>query len=99
MAKYFLTNKAVEHLARIWNHSFETWLERQADKYYRILIAACGEIAGSPDIGKKYAEIAKDIFGFRVGKHVIFYRETKLRKIEVLRILHETVDLKNRIDQ
>jgi toxin ParE1/3/4 len=99
MAKYFLTNKAVEDLTKIWDHTCENWSERQADKYYRLLITACGEIAGSPDIGKKYTEIAKDIFGFRVGKHVVFYRETKPREIEVLRILHEGMDLKNKIEE
>lgn len=38
MAKYFLTNKAVDDLAKIYLYSYEFWSERQADKYYEELI-------------------------------------------------------------
>ncbi len=31
MAKYQLTNKAVEDLTNIWEYTVDTWLERQAD--------------------------------------------------------------------
>ena len=33
MAKYKLTNKAVEDLSDIWNYTFDHWSERQADFY------------------------------------------------------------------
>lgn len=99
MAKYFLTHKAVEDLTKIWDYTYEVWSEGQADKYYKLLIDTCREIAVSPGIGENYGEIAKGILGFRVGKHIIFYRETKPKEIEVLRILYERMDLKNRIDE
>jgi len=38
MAKFFLTNKAVEDLSEIWDYPYETWSEMQADKYYSLLI-------------------------------------------------------------
>ena len=38
MAKYNLTNKAVEDLAKIWDYTFEQWSEQQADNYYEMLI-------------------------------------------------------------
>lgn len=38
MAKYSLTNKAVEDLSDIWNYTFDHWSERQADIYYQMLI-------------------------------------------------------------
>lgn len=97
MAKYFLTNKAVNDLSEIWDYTYEVWSEKQADKYYQILIETCEKISKSPDIGKKYEEIGKELLGFRIGKHVIFYRETEQKEIEVFRILHEQMDLKNRI--
>ena len=99
MAKYLLTNKAVEDLSKIWDYTYEVWSENQADKYYELLIEACQEISKSPDIGKNYDEIEQGILGFRVGKHIIFYRKTKAKEIEVLRILHGRMDLKNRIDE
>ena len=56
MAKYLLTNKAVEDLSKIWDYTYEVWSENQADKYYELLIEACQEISKSPDIGKNYDE-------------------------------------------
>ncbi len=50
MAKYKLTNKAVEDLANIWNYTFEVWSERQADKYYEMLIWNFQEIANNPSL-------------------------------------------------
>jgi toxin ParE1/3/4 len=38
MTKFYLTNKAVEDLTDIWNYTLENWSERQADKYYDLLI-------------------------------------------------------------
>lgn len=97
MAKYFLTNKAVEDLSNIWNYAFETWSENQADKYYELLIETCKEISENPKIGKNYDEIDVNILGLRTSQHVIFYRIIKPKEIEILRILHIRMDLKNRI--
>lgn len=41
MAKFLLSNKAVEDLANIWDYIFEVWSENQADKYYEMLIETC----------------------------------------------------------
>lgn len=99
MAKYFLTNKAVEDLSKIWDYTYEVWSESQADKYFDMLIAFCEEISEYPGKGKNYKEIDTNILGCKVGKHIIFYRIVKPNEIEVLRILHERMDLKNRIQE
>lgn len=49
MAKYHFTNKAVEDLTNIWNYTFETWSERQADMYYNMLIESCQKIVECTD--------------------------------------------------
>ena len=99
MGNYVLTNKAVEDLSSIWNYSFEAWSESQADKYYYILLDSCQELADEKVVGKNYEEISKDILGFSIGQHVIFYRRIKGNKIEIARILHSRMDLKNRIQK
>ncbi len=99
MAKYFLTNKAVEDLSKIWDYTYEVWSENQAGKQYELLIKACQELSENPHVGKNYVDVAKEILGFRVSKHIIFYCVTRPDEIEVLRILHERMDLKNRIDE
>ena len=94
MAKYKLTNKAVEDLTDIWNYTFEKWSEKQADKYYQMLIDNFAEIARNTSMGKSYSDIINNILGFRVGRHIIFYRIVLENDIEIIRILHEQMDLK-----
>jgi toxin ParE1/3/4 len=97
MPDYKLTHKAVEDLTGIWNYTVEKWSEKQADKYYRLLIDNFDELSRNPGLGKSYSDIIENILGFRVGRHIIFYRIIQSNKIEILRILHEKMDLKNRI--
>jgi len=99
MAKYRFTNKAVQDLEDIWSYTVKTWSERQADLYYAMLINFCQSIADNTVFGKRYDEIAKDLYGFRANKHIIFYGVISQNEIEVIRILHDRMDLKNRIDE
>ena len=97
MAKVILRQEAIDDLNNIWDYTFEQWSENQADKYYSTLRFACTEIGENPDIGKEYTEIRKDLLGLESGKHIIFYHLTSEDEIEVIRILHERMDLKNRL--
>ena len=99
MAKYIITNKAVEDLTEIWDYTYEIWSESQADKYYEELLENCQEIAKNQNYGKNYNEINSDIFGYKSGQHIIFYRKLNENKIEITRILHSRMDLKNRIQE
>lgn len=99
MAKYNLTKKAVEDLTGIWNYTFENWSENQADAYYKMLIENCQEIADKPNLGKNYDGIINNLFGFKTGRHIIFYRKIYVAEEEITRILHVQMDLKNRISK
>lgn len=61
MAKFKFTNKAVDDLSKIWNYTFDKWSEKQADKYYVMLLENCQFIADDPNIGKKYEEVNEDL--------------------------------------
>ena len=98
MAKYHLTNKAVEDLTNIWEYTVDTWSERQADDYYNMLIASFQKITENPRLfGLKYEEIAEGLHGYRANKHIIFYRILADKDILVIRILHQRMDLKHRV--
>jgi toxin ParE1/3/4 len=97
MAKYKLTKKAVDDLTRIWNYTFDKWSENQADKYYHMLIENCNEVACNPELGKNYSIVTEKLLGFKAGRHIIFYRKIEESEVEITRILHEQMDLKNRI--
>jgi toxin ParE1/3/4 len=97
LAEYRLTNKAVEDLSLIWDYTFELWSENQADKYYKGLMSNCQEIAKNPDLGKPYEGISKQLLGLKSNRHIIFYRTVNKNYVEITRILHERMDLKNRL--
>ena len=67
MAKFKLTNSAVKDLSDIWNYTYNTWSESQADKYYKLLISACTIIAKKPQLGKEYSEIYPELKGKLTG--------------------------------
>ena len=97
MAKFYLTNKAVEDLSDIWKYTVETWSENQAEIYYSLLIDSFQEIANNPTAGKSYELVEKNILGFKSGQHIIFYRIVTKNEIEVVRILHGMMDIKNHL--
>lgn len=99
MANYELTNKAVEDLTGIWEYTIEKWSEQQADKYYNLLLDSCQDIGNNPELGKNYNGITKDLFGLKTNRHIIFYRKRINQPIEITRILHERMDLKNRLSE
>ncbi len=99
MAKVVLRQEAIDDLNDIWDYTFEKWSEKQADKYYATIKLACNGIGKNPDVGKEYYGISKSLLGLKSGKHIIFYQLLSDDKIEVIRILHERMDLKNRINE
>lgn len=97
MANYRFTNAAVEDLSEIWNYTISEWSIDQAEKYYNQLIDFCKEAANDPAKGKCYDLIFSGLLGVKANRHIIFYRIVSERTIEIVRILHERMDLKDRI--
>ncbi|MFN8253754.1 MAG: type II toxin-antitoxin system RelE/ParE family toxin [Ferruginibacter sp.] len=64
-----------------------------------MLLDSCQDLADGRVSGKNYPEINIDIFGFRAGQHILFYRKLSPYKVEIARILHAQMDLKNRIQE
>ena len=89
MSKYELTRKAVSDLNEIWQYTVDKWSEKQADRYYNMLLDICQEIADNPELGRNYDEIKPELFGVKANRRIIFYRKMRGRPIEITRILHE----------
>lgn len=99
MTKVILRQEAIDDLNEIWEYTYEKWSQSQADKYYASLKHACMEIGKNPKQGKEYDLINKNLLGLKSGKHIIFYQLIDENEIEVIRILHERMDLENRINK
>jgi len=99
MAKVILRQEAIYDLNDIWDYTYEKWSENQADKYYATINLACKGIGQNPDVGRDYSVISKNLLGLKSGKHIIFYHLISENETEVVRILHERMDLKNRLTE
>jgi toxin ParE1/3/4 len=99
MAKVFLRQQAIDDLNSIWTYTYDEWSEKQADKYYASLEFACLQIGENPELGKEYEEIKSNLLGLRTGKHIIFYQVVNDQQIEIIRILHERMDLIKRLNE
>lgn len=99
MASYSLSKKALGDLSAIWEYTVDTWSERQADKYYYMLLTACQELADGKVSGISYPDVQAGIAGFRTGQHILFYRKKGSGNIEIVRMLHAQMDLKSNFGQ
>jgi toxin ParE1/3/4 len=97
MAKFSFTNKALDDLIEIWDYTVAEWSENQAEKYYNLLMASCIDLANNPQLGKSYAILSLNILGYKCGEHIIFYQVMEKNEIEIARVLHGMMDLKNKI--
>jgi toxin ParE1/3/4 len=97
MAKYRLTISSNRDLNEIWEYTYFKWSLKQADKYYNLLVDTFEKIAKDPTYGKSYEGVEAKLRGFKTGRHIIFYESIDKETIEISRILHESMDIKNRL--
>lgn len=98
--KYKLSKEALNDLEKIWLYTSETWSKEQADYYFDLIIHEIEHLSGNPKSGKDYNEIRKGYFRSRVKSHFIFYRiNIKNEEIEIIRILHQQMDISSRLNE
>src|SRR5262249_18493820 len=93
---YVISKKAVSDLEEIWLYTVEKWSVSQADRYYSLLIEEIDYICKNVNYGKNMDHIRKGYRAAKVKSHLIFYK-TDSGKIEVVRILHERMDIDNQL--
>lgn len=99
MANVILRQKAIDDLNNIWIYTSIKWSEIQADKYYATIKDSCIGIGENPEVVKKYDGVNQNLLGLKTGRHIIFYQSLSDDRIEVVRILHERMDLKPRVSE
>ncbi|SHG04425.1 toxin ParE1/3/4 [Flavobacterium segetis] len=98
MAEYIISEKALEDLNNIWNYTAENWSLEQANRYYNLIVDEIEYVSENFEATKDFGYIRKNYKFSKVKSHLVFYKKTKNTEIEVVRILHERMDIKNRIN-
>ena len=97
MAGFELTNKAKSDLKEIAIYTQNTWGKRQRNSYLTLLDQSFYALAEDHLKGCDCSEIRSGYRKYRAGKHIIFYREINLSLIEIVRILHERMDIESHL--
>ena len=97
MSKYILSKKALEDINTIWIYTAENWSQEQADRYYNLLLDEIEYIVIHFEMARDFGKIRKSYKYSKVKSHLIFFKKDKNNKIEVVRVLHERMDIENRI--
>ena len=97
---YKISVKASEDVENFWIYTFENWSFEQADRYINLIFDEIQYLADNPDSGKNFDYIRKNYRCSRVKSHLIFYRVTNNQSdIEIIRILHQRMDIENRLKE
>lgn len=96
--KFSISEKANEDIEKIWLYTFENWSIEQADRYYNLILDEIECIAANFESGKSIDSIKKGYHVSRVKSHLIFYRQAIGNVVEIIRVLHQSMDIENRLE-
>lgn len=95
--KYRISTQAIHDLNAIWVYTFHKWSKVQADRYYDLIIQEIEFIADNFLLGKSAAHTRKNYRVVKVKSHLIFYRKVENELVEIVRILHQRMDIKKQL--
>jgi toxin ParE1/3/4 len=95
---YVISKEALADLDAIWLYTAEKWSLTQADRYYFMIIDEIDFISRNVQSGKSMEYLRKGYRASKVKSHLIFYR-ISTDGIEIIRILHERMDLQTKLGE
>ncbi len=95
-----LSEKAKADIINISNYTLENWGYAQAKKYIALIEVHLQTIQNNPDhvLSKDRSNIYPNCRSLKAERHIIFYR-LKEDRIEIIRILHETMDYEKHLGE
>ena len=97
MARFVLSPAARADLDGIWDYTIREWGEDQAERYTRDIQAACQGLAAGTRISRSAEAIRAGYRKAAVGAHMIYFRVPSDGTIDVVRILHQSMDAERRL--
>lgn len=92
MPSFRLTAKARDDLKSIGRYTQQRWGRKQRNNYLAQLDESFHVLARDPHKGRPCNDIREGYHKYRVGRHLIVYRESG-DGIEIVRVLHERMDV------
>lgn len=96
---YKISKKALEDIENIWLYTFENWSQEQADRYTNLIFDEIEYLSLNPSVGKDFNHVRKNYRYSKVKSHLIFFKKIQEdTDIEIIRVLHERMDIENRLN-
>jgi toxin ParE1/3/4 len=99
MSEYIISEKALEDINSIWIYTAENWSVEQADRYYNAIIDEIEFINQKFESARDFGKFRKSYKYSKLKSHFIFFKKNKNNEIEVVRVLHEKMDIENRLNE
>lgn len=97
---YKISKEASFDLEHIWLYNYENWTLEQADRSINLIMDEVEYLANNPKSGRDYEKIRKYYFRSQVKSRFIFYKiNFQKEEIEIIRILHQRMDLETQLDE
>jgi plasmid stabilization system protein ParE len=89
---------AKERILEIWAYTEKKWSEKQADAYVRELVAEIETVAVQRHRWRPVLDGAlQGVYFFRHRHHYVFFRELSKKRLGVISVLHEKMDIPARL--
>ncbi len=93
MADFIVSKKAFDDLLQIGSYTEKGWGKSQRNAYLKQLDKSFHALATTPLIGTSCDEVREGYRKYGVGKHIVFYRRANTTTIEIVRVLHGSMDI------
>jgi toxin ParE1/3/4 len=97
--RYRISEKALSDLEKIWLYTFNRWSLEQADRYHNLIINEIELIAKNSSLSRKMDYVRSGYRMSKVKSHLIFFKTIEGGSIEIIRILHQHMDIENRLKE
>jgi Plasmid stabilization system protein len=98
MAAYIISKEALEDINNIWLHTLESRSLEQADRYYNLILNEIEYISDNFEVGQDIGYIRMGYRYSKIKSHLIFYKKSKSETIEIVRVLHEKMNIASRLN-
>ncbi len=95
---YVISKMAAADIDEIWLYTVEKWSVNQANRHYNLIFDEIGHICKMPSSGKPRGYIRNGYLASKVKSHLIFYRVIN-DTVEVIRVLHERMDIEKQLGE
>ena len=93
MSGFVLSPAARADIEAIWRYTAERWGTEQAERYLRLVQTACEALAEGRRIGRSAEDVRPGYHRAEVGSHILFFRRGEAGGIDIIRILHQRMDI------